>query len=50
LASSTSTSPLVDVSAAWLNFRPEFAADESDRLRAAEPYLMKTGEPSASPR
>jgi hypothetical protein len=38
-------SPLVDIPPTWLNFRPEFPADESDKLRASEAYLMKTGEP-----
>jgi hypothetical protein len=38
-------SPLVDIPPAWLNFRPEFPDDETDGLKASEPYLMKTGEP-----
>jgi hypothetical protein len=38
-------SPLVDVPRAWLNFRPEFPADDSDRLRGAEARTLKTGRP-----
>jgi hypothetical protein len=29
----------------WLNFRPEFPADESDGLRRAEPAIIHTGVP-----
>jgi hypothetical protein len=39
--------PLFDIPTAWLNFRPEFPADESDRLRAAEVQPVRTGIPIA---
>jgi hypothetical protein len=37
--------PLFDVPPAWLNFRPEFPADETDGLRATQAQIVRTGEP-----
>jgi hypothetical protein len=37
--------PLVRAPHLWLNFRPEFPTDETDPLRAAEPFPMRTGAP-----
>jgi hypothetical protein len=37
--------PLVRAPHLWLNFRPEFPTGESDPLRAATPFPMRTGVP-----
>lgn len=37
--------PFSNAPSYWLNFRPEFASDESDGLRAAKAASMRTGEP-----